>query len=264
MAFPDAFIYPRLWKDKTNHFVLYNLLVKGPQEIVQVPYENPQARPIYDQMRELFESVDKRNRALLFHNLPARNSFAMRVAMEDIQVRTRCTLVTGRGSIDSPFQLLNSIGPETDLHSITYFDNSTPATDQSSSPSTPTMAAPPSTPSPPPSSFETKLNILLTWSVAKSQYGDHRPYAAATLVSLWRDEAKLRAIRRKAPKPDATLQEQLFNWLSSSDIAKDHRSNATGLALLFGELMRRNLFSYGWFIRRLMARGEISANGVGP
>lgn len=243
VALPDAFIYPRLWKDKTNHFVLYNLLVKGPQEIVQVPYENPQARPIYDQMRELFESVDKRNRALLFHNLPARNSFAMRVAMEDIQ-------------------LLNSIGPETDLHSITYFDNSTPATDQSSSPSTPTMAAPPSTPSPPPSSFETKLNILLTWSVAKSQYGDHRPYAAATLVSLWKDEAKLRAIRRKAPKPDAALQEQLFNWLSSSDIAKDHRSNATGLALLFGELMRRNLFSYGWFIRRLMARGEISANGA--
>lgn len=242
VAFPDAFIYPRFWKDKTNHLVLSNFLVKAPQEIVKVPYDNPQARPIYDQMRKLFESVDKRNRALLFHNLPARNSFAMRVAMEDIQ-------------------LLNSIGPETDLHSITYFDNSSPTADQSSSPSTPTMASPPSS-SPPPSSFETKLNILLTWSVAKSQYGDHRPYAAATLVVLWRDEAKLRAIRRKAPKPDAALQEHLFNWLNSSDIAKDHKSNATGIALLFGELMRRNLFSYGWFIRRLMARGEIAANGA--
>lgn len=180
--------------------------------------------------------------------------------MEDIQV-CYITLIEGNVITDFIFQLLNSIGPETDLHSITYFDNSSPATDQSS-PSTPTMASPPSS-IPPPSSFETKLNILLTWSVAKSQYGDHRPYAAATLVALWRDEAKLRAIRRKAPKPDAALQEHLFNWLNSSDIAKDHKSNAIGIALLFGELMRRNLFSYGWLIRRLMARGEIGANGVG-
>ncbi|KAG8908829.1 RNA polymerase II mediator complex subunit [Tulasnella sp. 403] len=225
MATPDAFVYPFVWKDRTNQRLLHHLFVDRPHEIVLIPHEKWQARQIYDEMKANFEVVEKRNRALLMTNLPSRNSFAMKVAMADIQ-------------------LLNSIGPQTDLHTITYFESTFPG-DVSDDPS---------------SSFEAKLNVLLTWSVARSQYGDHRPYATATLISLWRDEAKLRAIRRKLKRPDGPLQEQLFNWLDTSDVAKDHNNNLGGVAMLFGELCRKGLFSYAWFIQRLIARGETEGN----
>lgn len=95
-----------------------------------------------------------------------------------------------------------------------------------------------------------KLKNLLTWSVSQSQYGDHRPYVAVTLVSLWRDEAKLRAVRRRTDKPDALLQEALFEWFD------EERGELEGVAMLFGEMCRKGLLSYSWFLRRLMARGE--------
>lgn len=107
-----------------------------------------------------------------------------------------------------------------------------------------------------PSSFDTKQNIVLTWAVVSSHYGDHRPFAAATLLALFKDEAKLRAMRRKLPNPANLLQEKLFMWLDTSEVARDHVNNLEGVVLLYGELCRRGLISYPWFIQRLMARGE--------
>lgn len=111
--------------------------------------------------------------------------------------------------------------------------------------------------------FSRKLDILLTWSVTPLQYGDHRPYAAACLLRGWRDKAKERAIRRDVANPDEQIQDQLFDWLDSSAAAGDV-GNLPAVSLLFGELVRHELFSYAKYMQRLIARGEpgLSFNDV--
>ena len=104
-------------------------------------------------------------------------------------------------------------------------------------------------------SFSRKLDFLLTWSVTPLQYGDHRPYAAACLLLLWRNKAEERAIRRDAPSPDEQIQDVLFDWLDSSDVAGEP-GNLPAVALLFGQLVKHGLFSYGLYMQRLIARGE--------
>lgn len=104
-------------------------------------------------------------------------------------------------------------------------------------------------------SFARKLDILLTWSVTPLQYGDHRPYAAACLLLLWRNKAEDRAIRRDTPSPDEHIQDQLFDWLDGSDVAAEPE-NLAAVALLFGQLVKHDLFSYNKYIQRLIARGE--------
>ncbi|KAG8882040.1 RNA polymerase II mediator complex subunit [Tulasnella sp. 332] len=228
VGFPDAFVFPRVWKDRTNQKLLHHLLVKGPNEIVQAPPDSRRAQEIFQEMRENFEAVEKQNNALLFTSLPPRDTFSMRLTMADIQ-------------------LLNSIGPDTHLASIKFFDPAISLSTTEDEPKSPT-------------SFDTKLNIVLTWAVVSSQYGDHRPFAAATLLTLFKDEAKLRAMRRKLQNPTGLLQEKLFKWLDTSEVARDHFNNLESVVLLYRELCRKGLFSYPWFIQRLMARGETGKN----
>jgi mediator of RNA polymerase II transcription subunit 12, fungi type len=105
------------------------------------------------------------------------------------------------------------------------------------------------------SCFPEKLHVLLSWSVTPLQYGDHRPFAAATLIRNWRDRACDRATRRDFTPPDAFLQDQLFDWLDSSEIASEPGC-IQAVALLFGNLLKCELFSYASYIQRLVARGE--------
>ncbi|CAL1707851.1 unnamed protein product [Somion occarium] len=130
-------------------------------------------------------------------------------------------------------KLLNSLSGNTDLESVLFFDT---ASDES-----PTFAQ--------------KLDILLTWSVTPLQYGDHRPYAAASLLRCWRDRAGERAIRRDRASPDEFIQDHLFDWLDASDAAAEE-GNISSVALLFGQLVKHGLFSYPVYIQRLIARGE--------
>lgn len=97
--------------------------------------------------------------------------------------------------------------------------------------------------------------MLLTWCVTPLQYGDHRPFAAVTLISNWRNQAYDRATRRDFSPPDEFLQDQLFDWLDSSDTAGEP-DNICCVALLFGKLVKHELFSYASYIQRLIARGE--------
>ena len=106
-----------------------------------------------------------------------------------------------------------------------------------------------------PVSFSRKVDLLLSWSVTPLQYGDHRPYAAASLLRAWRDKAEERAIRRDAELPDGQLQDQLFDWLDSSAVAAE-QENLPAVALLFGQLVKHGLFSYPKYIQRLISRGE--------
>ena len=100
-----------------------------------------------------------------------------------------------------------------------------------------------------------KVDILLTWSVTPLQYGDHRPYAASSLLKLWRDRAEDRAARRDRESPAEELQDYLFDWLDTSEVAGEE-SNLADVALLFDQLVKHGLFDYGQYIQRLIARGE--------
>ncbi|KAH9894990.1 hypothetical protein C8Q73DRAFT_745370 [Cubamyces lactineus] len=133
----------------------------------------------------------------------------------------------------SDIKLLNSISGKTDMSTVSLFDDYSEISP----------------------SFSRKLDFLLTWSVTPLQYGDHRPYAAACLLLLWRNKAEERAIRRDAPSPDEQIQDVLFDWLDSSDVAGEP-GNLPAVALLFGQLVKHGLFSYGLYMQRLIARGE--------
>ena len=130
-------------------------------------------------------------------------------------------------------KLLNSLSGSTDIESILFFDT---VSDESPA-------------------FAQKLDILLTWSVTPLQYGDHRPYAAASLLRCWRQRAGERAIRRDRTSPDEFIQDQLFDWLDNCDVAVEP-GNLSNVALLFGELVKHGLFSYPVYIQRLIALGE--------
>ncbi|KAH9945672.1 hypothetical protein B0H21DRAFT_744154 [Amylocystis lapponica] len=106
-----------------------------------------------------------------------------------------------------------------------------------------------------PVEFVHKLDTLLTWSVTSLQYGDHRPYAAACLLREWRIKAGERAIRHDVASPDDQIQDQLFDWLDTSDDAANP-AHLCAVSLLFGQLVKRGLFSYQKYIQRLIARGE--------
>jgi mediator of RNA polymerase II transcription subunit 12 len=104
-------------------------------------------------------------------------------------------------------------------------------------------------------SFKEKLDMLLTWSVTPLQYGDHRPFAAVTLIYIWRNKACARANRRDITKPNDFLQDQLFDWLDTSEIAGE-ANNIRDVALLYGKLVKHEVFSYSSYVQRLIARGE--------
>ena len=106
-----------------------------------------------------------------------------------------------------------------------------------------------------PITFSSKLDLLLSWSVTPMQYGDHRPFVAITLLKHFRDQASERASRRDVSSPDEFLQDCLFGWLDTSEVAGDI-GQLREVALLFGKLVKYEIFSYAWYIQRLIARGE--------
>lgn len=131
-------------------------------------------------------------------------------------------------------QLLNSISHQTDMESIRYF----PKGDLHDLPQ-----------------FDVKLDRLLTWSVTPLQYGDHRPFVALTLLKHFRNQAGERANRRDVQAPDQFLQDALFQWLDTSEAAGDI-NNLRWVTLLYGKLVKYEIFSYPSYIQRLIARGE--------
>ncbi|KAG5646821.1 hypothetical protein DXG03_002198 [Asterophora parasitica] len=131
----------------------------------------------------------------------------------------------------SNVKLLNSISSDTDIGNLQFLSSHDEA------------------------SFIDKLDMLLTWCVTPLQYGDHRPFAAITLIRNWRIQAGDRATRRNFNPPDEILQDRLFDWLDSSETAGDPE-NIRAVSLLFGKLVKQELFSYASYIQRLIARGE--------
>ncbi|KAF9219563.1 hypothetical protein BS17DRAFT_760662 [Gyrodon lividus] len=133
------------------------------------------------------------------------------------------------GSMVVDIQTLNSISRTTDMSTINFFSGQ--STDYSSS------------------VFTDKLDTLLTWAVTPLQFGPHRPFAAVTLLFQYRE----RTTRRELSC--AALQDYLFDWLDTSEVAADG-ANLRSVAALFGKLVKDCLFDYSAYIQRLIARSE--------
>lgn len=169
---------------------------------------------------------------MLFLNLPPRVLGPLSSVLMDIKVCGLTPFWTHCSHCSA--QLLNSLSGSTDIASVIYFD---PEFEESPA-------------------FPRKLDVLLTWSVTPLQYGDHRTYAASSLLSCWRDRAKERSIRRDRASPNDFVQDHLFDWLDSNDVVAQPES-LQAVASLFTQLIRRELFSYEHYIQRLIARGEM-------
>jgi mediator of RNA polymerase II transcription subunit 12 len=180
-----------------------------------------------------FVDIKRRNEAMLFTNLPSHVSARLRTVVSDVQV-SRSIRSTSERNSHLPFKLLNSISNKTDMASVTFF--STDHLDDYLV-------------------FIDKLQMLLTWSVTPLQFGDHRPFAAVTLIRNWRAKVGDRATRRDFAGPDEFLQDQLFDWLDTCDIAGDAQ-NLRAVAILYGKLVKDDLFSYAGYIQRLIARRD--------
>lgn len=160
--------------------------------------------------------------------------------ISDIQRRTDAMLFCNLpprvlerlGSMVVDIQMLNSISSTTDMSTIDFFPCNT-----ADNPST--------------SSFYDKLDTLLTWCVTPLQVGPHRTYAAVTLLSQYRQ----RTARREMSL--AALQDHLFDWLDTNDVASES-GNLRAVSALFGKLVKDGLFDYAAYLQRLVARGEES------
>ena len=188
-------------------------------------------REIQQTLQEDFLDIKNRNEAMLFCALPTQTMVRLWDAVSDIQVPPKS--LSDLPEILIFNQLLNSISNSTDLETIAYFD---PGSDKSPE-------------------FMSKLDMLLTWTVTPLQYGDHRPFACVTLLHNWREKAVKRASRRDSTPPNEFIQDGIFLWLDTSDVAGEPR-NIRFVALLLDNLIQSDLFSYGNYIQRLIARGE--------
>ena len=177
-----------------------------------------------------FADIQKRNDAMWFRNLPPRVLARLTEAVSDVTVSTSSQNWPKLPSLILRTQKLNSIGPTTDLETFAFFDGGIENEQL----------------------FAAKLDRLLTWSVTPLQFGDHRPYVAATILRRARAQWGARAARRDSAAPDGKLQDLLFEWLDRDETCNDVAS----VALLFGELVRSELFSYASYVQRLIARGE--------
>lgn len=220
---PDSFVNPKNW-------LTYSPMIT--QILRDYPFSAAPNRSEWESAIENdLDDVTRRNAALLFHIIPERATAKTKFTMNDIKVypvvrpRSRTQLII--------FQLLNSFTETTNLSSITILDTSFDDMD----------------------SFSTKLNMLLTWSITSHQYGDHRPYAVASLLSIWMHRIEDRAIRRGLPSPEEIIQNKLFEWLDTSDVVTNS-NNLSAITITFGQLIYMGTFSYSKYLHRLIARGE--------
>ncbi|TFY76949.1 hypothetical protein EWM64_g7062 [Hericium alpestre] len=158
LVMPDSFVSPHMWI--VHEGLIRDVIIAqscpasaqgGQQEVVQ---------QFRNQLKDNIAEVARRNDAMLFRNLPPRVLARLSEAVVDVMVDispsipSRC-LFTNIVS----YQHLNSISLNTDFDTFTFFDSQ--LTD---------------------AQFASKVDRLLTWSVTPLQYGDHRPYAAVTLL----------------------------------------------------------------------------------
>ncbi|KAF8756928.1 Transcription mediator complex subunit Med12 [Rhizoctonia solani] len=222
---PDYFVCGRIWAQPSYRRLLQTSFQDRMKLVLG---EHKSDAEVLDTIGT-FAGVAARNDGLLFRVLPERAVVDMRATIADVQ-------------------LLNSIGPGTDLSCASYFQ--------------------------PDGSDDQKLSVLLTWAVTPSQYGSHRPFLACSLLArrsegtrwqegIWRwlDESdEVRAIGIW----ENDKEEGVSTSAGIDDASKIMWHSRDAVALLVGELIEKGLFSYGWYMQKLIARGITDPNLARP
>ena len=99
-------------------------------------------------------------------------------------------------------------------------------------------------------SFKDKLEVLLSWATTLFRNSDKRvPLVASTLSYVKKDYKK----------NSDEFQNILVGWLEQIEITE----GGDLLVRLFSELSRRNIFSYGAYVQRMVAKGNTECDILG-
>ncbi|KAI9030192.1 hypothetical protein CLU79DRAFT_843056 [Phycomyces nitens] len=109
------------------------------------------------------------------------------------------------------------------------------------------------------------IKTMCQWATSDARFGDWRSYLISSILLYWRDSTK--SIERKTMLQDSLigfldeesiLDESEAQGSDDMDTTEDHTLEAnTPIILLFGTLIRLQLFSYQKYLLRLIARGEL-------
>jgi mediator of RNA polymerase II transcription subunit 12, fungi type len=123
--------------------------------------------------------------------------------------------------------------------------------------------------------FGRRLSILLSWATNADQAGDlsTRPYAAGSLIQIWKGRSV-----SSVPNVSQTLQRHLLNWLEEQGFIRPKNLNELSgsypiihrpsvqkpeeieaTAVLFGDLVKRRLFSFSDYLTRMSFVGDSSS-----
>ncbi|MBW0480422.1 hypothetical protein O181_020137 [Austropuccinia psidii MF-1] len=91
--------------------------------------------------------------------------------------------------------------------------------------------------------FKDKLEVLLSWATTPFRTSDKRVYLTANTLSLVKHDSK---------KIEDDFQNILIGWLEQIESVE----GGDLLVRLFSELSRHNIFSYGAYVQRMVAKGD--------
>ncbi|WVR04690.1 hypothetical protein IAU60_001701 [Kwoniella sp. DSM 27419] len=137
-------------------------------------------------------------------------------------------------------QKLDSICEDTNMIELTrsFFDGASAASNN-----TPDMAK-----------LEEKVFILLNWAMSLFQLGGHRPYAVYTILKHWHEQHEEHQAIQSRPRV-IDLFPVLYKWLDTSSAALKEE-NIQAIGITYGELTRRGMWSYGRYLKTLIAKGQ--------
>ncbi|TPX49398.1 hypothetical protein SeMB42_g02631 [Synchytrium endobioticum] len=99
---------------------------------------------------------------------------------------------------------------------------------------------------------ETQLESLFQWAITPYRMGHHRPYIVGAILSRYAKDERL-GERRDVQRPL-----QVFLDSFSSDSIQERQQ----LSELYGEMIRRDLFSLDTYIQRLISRGDLEGPAI--
>lgn len=184
-------------------------------------------------MAKLWEEIRRRNESLLFKDGAGGGKSPRRQAMADINILDSICCTSDMSQVAKSFFSSDYL-PSAAHHPSTSTNAASASTFSTSGPHHPSL-------------FSTKLDILLSWSIAYAQFGSHRAYAVATLL--------LHHARPQEFGPP-NLQELVLTWMEESKVARKEE-NVEAVAEVIGELCRVGLVSFAGLLQRLMAKGKL-------
>ncbi|KAL1916568.1 uncharacterized protein VTP21DRAFT_5759 [Calcarisporiella thermophila] len=221
---PDMFVFPKLWAD---NFALF-------QEVLlhnDIGKEDPDYSEISELMASYFDMIHERNRIISqgwgVNGMDDRSSYVEASGMPADEEESLISLLD---EIEKTQDLLTTCRQFFGIH-------------------TPSAAS---------SSFESRVHLLCEWATTPLRHGDHRCYAVATVLELWRQDVSRGKLARDR---QMLLQDALLRFLDVRTSQSDEEYEL--VSRLYGEFIRLGLFSFQKYMQRLIARGDLDSSKRG-